>query len=165
MSQINDALKRIQKTSPGETSGSLPPLEPVAPAAPSVTAGLIPAIVIVLVVAAVFFIGWAMVHEPVRPLATASAAKPEPVAATPPVETAAAPLRAPTPVSPPPLVVPALPKLQGIFYSPTAPSAIVDGQMVRPGGPFKKYRVKEITRLAVILTDAEGKTIRLVMAH
>lgn len=169
MSQINDALKRIQKTSPGEMSDSLPPLEPVAPAAPSVVSGLIPAIVIILVVAAVFFIGWAMVRQPVRQLAVtpiiAPSAAPEPVAVAQPVVAVTAPAVAPATVPPPSPVIPVLPKLQGIFYSSTTPSAIVDGQTVRPGDQFKQYRVKKITKLEVTLMDTEGKTTKLVMGN
>ncbi len=168
MSQINDALKRLQKISAEESSGSLPSLPPPPNPSPSVMVTLIPAIVIILVVAAVFFIGWAMVHQPAQNIAAApvaaSVAAPKPVVAAQPAEATPVPIAASAPVTPPP-VAPALPKLQGIFYSSKASSAIVDGQMVRPGDAFKKYQVKEITRLTVILTDAEGQTIKLVMDH
>ncbi len=164
MSQINDALKRIQKISPDKLPGSLPPLQPVANPSPSVTARLIPAIVIVLVVAAIFFIGWAVAYQPVHSIAATSVIAPAPIRATQPVEVVVATVAAPAPVPPPP-VVPALPKLQGIFYSTTAPSAIVDGKTVRPGDPFKQYRVKAITQLTVSLMDAEGKTTTLVMGN
>ena len=53
------------------------------------------------------------------------------------------------------------PKLQGIFYSPTAPAAIVDGKTVRPGDPLSQYHVVEITKLTVTLKDADGKMLKL----
>ena len=169
MSQINDALKRIQKTSPGEISDSLPPLEPVTHTTSSVAAGLIPAVVIILIVAAVFFIGWAMVRQPVPTLAVAPAAAPtaapKPVAVAQPVVAATVPVDTPATITPSSPVSPILPKLQGIFYSSTTPSAIVDGKTVRPGDRFKQYRVKEITKLEVTLMDAAGKTTTLVMGN
>lgn len=167
MSQINDALKRLQKISAEEPPGSLPSLPPPPNPSPSVTVTLIPAIVIILVVAAVFFIGWAMVHQPAQNIVAApvaaSVAAPKPAVVAQLAEATPVPIAAPAPVATP--VAPALPKLQGIFYSSKTSSAIVDGQMVRPGDAFKKYQVKEITRLAVILTDAEGQTTKLVMDH
>ena len=70
-------------------------------------------------------------------------------------------VRAPEPVAPePPPVVP-LPRLQGIFYSPTAPSAIMDGKTIRPGDTFKQYKVKAITKFNVILVGPDKKEIKV----
>jgi hypothetical protein len=60
---------------------------------------------------------------------------------------------------------PNAPKLQGIFYSPTTPTAIIDGLTVRPGDHFRQFHVGEITRNSVTLTKADGSAIRLGMGH
>ena len=164
MSQINDALKRAQNASPGGLPSSVPPPQLVTGASPSAAAGLIPSVVIILIIAAVFFIGWAMTHQPVQRVAAAPVRAPAAVAPPQPVAAETAPVSK-TETLPPPPVIPVLPKLQGIFYSSAAPSAIVDGKTVRPGDPFKQYRVKEITELAVTLMDPEGKTTKLVMGN
>ena len=170
MSLINDALKQARKVPLRDAANSLTPLQPVAEAASSsAVARLIPGVVVGLIIAAVGFIGWAVAHRPAGKIAAA----PEPVAAAPLVAEAAAPLVAPVtpPVVAPPVAElppprpPALPKLQGIFYSATAPSAIVDGQTVRPGDPFLQYRVKEITKTTVVLLGADGQTVRLGMGN
>jgi len=172
MSQINDALKRARNDAPGGLPSAIPPLQPVTRSTSSVAAGLIPSVVIILVITAVFFIGWAMAHQPAKSIVRTPVSAPTPVAAVQPVQpvttvTTVTTVTAPasTPAAVPPPVIPKLPKLQGIFYSATAPSAIVDGKTVRPGDPFKQYRVKEITRLTVSLMDAEGKTTTLVMGN
>jgi len=163
MSQINDALKRARNDAPGGMPSAIPPLQPVTRSTSSVAGGLIPSVVIILVITAVFFIGWAMAHQPAKSIVRTPVSAPAPVAAVQPVTTVTAP--ASTPAAVPPPVIPKLPKLQGIFYSATDPSAIVDGKTVRLGDPFEQYRVKEITRLTVSLMDAEGKTTTLVMGN
>jgi hypothetical protein len=168
MSQINDALKRARQVPPNE-SPPLSPLPPVAETPPPSGAWLVPTAVVILLVAAIFFIGWAVTHRSVRnlaaPPAPAVAAAPAPpapvVAATLPT---APPLPPPTVVSPT-AAPPELPKLEGIFYSPTAPSAIVDGTTVRRGDVFKQYRVREITRSAMILTDTNGQPVKLIIGN
>ncbi len=168
MSLINDALKRARQAEPGATSQPLPPLQPVAQPATPVAGRMIPAVVIVLIVAAVFFIGWAMAHRSMTQVASVS---PPVVAVTAPVPTPSPGLQAavsavavspPVPAAPPVKALP-LPKLQGIFYSPTAPAAIVDGRTVRLGDQLNQYRVKAITKTAVTLVDAGGKTASLTM--
>ena len=167
MSLINDALKQARQNPPSDAPPiAHPPQQPAAPHPVPVAGWLIPAIVIFLIVAAIFFMGWALANrsvrsKPVAPPATAATA-PAPVAV------AAPPVVVPAPAPAPPAVVvqpSALPVLQGIFYSPTAPSAIVDGKTVRVGDSFKQYRVKEITRSTVTLVDTAGKATKLVMGN
>lgn len=173
MSLINDALKQARQNPPADAPPvahpPLPPLQPVAHHPVPVAGWLIPAVVIFLIVAAVFFMGWAMANRSVS-----SKVVPPPVAATPapvtpvPVAVAASPVVAPAPEPAPAVVVQpsrTLPVLQGIFYSPTAPSAIVDGKTVRPGDTFKQYRVQEITKSTVTLVDAAGKATKLIMGN
>ena len=71
MSLINDALKQARKAPPRNAPSALPALQPVADESSSVFAWLVPAIVILLIVAAIFFIGWAVAHHTVHTIATA----------------------------------------------------------------------------------------------
>lgn len=171
MSLINDALKQAQKAPPGHPPTALPPLQPVAAEPTPGAAWLLPAIAILLVVAAIFFIGRALTRHSVHPIAAA----PGPVAAPPPVAAVSMPVAAPPPVAPPaaplpveqppPVTAPAPPKLQGIFYSPTAPSAIVDGKTVHPGDQFGRYRVKAILKDTVTLVGPDRQEIQLGMSY
>jgi hypothetical protein len=153
MSLINDALKQARQAPPRNVPSSLPPLQPV-PEESSGAVWLIPAIVIFLIVAAIFFIGWAAAHNTVRSIVTNSGP-----AATQADETATAPVviphEAPPPPPPPPPVE--LPRLQGIFYSATAPTAILDGKTVAPGDQFKDFHVKAISKFTVTLVGPDKK--------
>ena len=161
MSLIIDALKQARQTPPRNQPNSPPPLRPVVEESSSAVAWLIPVIVIILIVAAIFFIGWASAHRAVR----SSVAAPEPVEATHQVVSVPSPVVAHAPEPPPVVNPPDAPVLQGIFYSPTAPSAIVDGKTVRPGDQFRQYRVKEIGKFSVTLVGPDKKEIKLGMAR
>lgn len=174
MSLINDALKRARQTPPPAVAAPLPMPTPhsVTPSPVSAAGWLIPAVVIFLVVAGLFFVGWAVAGHSVSRQNAAAAPAPAPAvvaSATPPAaKPVPLPATAPKPAAPAPAPVvnpPAAPRLQGIFYSPTAPSAIVDGQTVRPGDQLLSYRVVEITKLSVTLAAADGKTVKLTMSR
>ena len=161
MSLINDALKQARKAPPRNTPSALPPLQPIADEASPVAAWLVPAVVILLIVAAIFFIGWAVAHHTVRTIVAA----PDP-AAPQQVAEISLPVVTPRPVEPPPVVNPPdAPKLQGIFYSPTAPSAIVDGKTIRPGDQFRQYKVKAISKYTVTLIGPDKKEIKIGMGN
>jgi len=161
MSLINDALKRARHNhTPRDPQNPLPPLPPAGQSTP-VSAWLAPTVVIFLIVAAIFFIAWAVAHHSVQ---TIVSAPPDPVIVTQQAAEVALPVITPPP-PPPPLNPPDAPRLQGIFYSPTAPAAIVDGKTVRPGDHFHGYRVTEITKFTVTLTDPDGKAIKLGMGN
>ena len=160
MSLINDALKQARKAPPRNTPSSLPPLQAVRDEPSPVAAWLLPAIVIILIVAAIFFIGWAVAHHTVHTIVTG----PESTSSTQQVAAITLPVITPRPVEPPPPVNPPdAPKLQGIFYSPTAPSAIIDGKIVRPGDQFHEYKVKAISKYTVTLVGADKKEIQIGM--
>jgi len=55
------------------------------------------------------------------------------------------------PVEPP---KPAKPKLQGISYNPTRPSAVINGRTLYVGDRMGEYNVREITKDAVTLVSA-----------
>ena len=161
MSLINDALKRARHNyNQREPRGPLPPLPPVKDSAP-VVVWLVPALGIILIFAAIFLIGLAVAHHSVHTIVTA------------PIDPALAAQQSnevnlPIVVAPPPptpLNPPDAPRLQGIFYSPTSPTAILDGKTVSRGDHFEQYRVTEITKYTVTLVDADGKSIKLGMGN
>ena len=154
MSLINDALKQARQAPPRNAPGTLPPLQPAHEEHSHTAVWLVPAIIIFLVFAAIFIIGWVSMHRTVNNIVTAP---PEPGSSTEPELV----LRTPAPPAPEPAPVVQLPRLQGIFYSPTAPSAIMDGKTIRPGDTFKQYKVKEITKFNVILIDPDKKEIKV----
>ncbi len=159
MSLINDALKRARHNhTPRDPKNPLPP---VPPAKEPVNVWLAPAIVIFLIFAVIFLIGWAVAHHSVHAIVTAP---PDPVIATQMAAEATLPI---VPPPPPPLQLnpPDAPQLQGIFYSPTTPTAIVDGKTVGIGDTFQQYRVTEITKFTVTLTGTDGKAIKLSMGN
>ena len=161
MSLINDALNQARKAPPRNPPSALTPLQPVADEATPVAVWLLAAMVILLIIAATFFIGWAVAHHTVRvtvaaPVSTATqtvARIPLPVAAPPPV------------VAPPPFNPANAPKLQGIFYSPTTPSAILNGKTVRPGDQFYEYHVKAISKFTVTLIGPDKKEIQIGLGN
>jgi len=158
MSLINDALKQARKAPPRNIPSALSPLRPVQEDSSS-AAWLLPAIVIILIVAAIFFIGWAVAHHNVRTIVAAPATD-----STQPTAAITLPVVTPRPVDPPPVAnVPDMPKLQGIFYSPTDPSAIIDGKNVSLGDQLHQYRVKAISKYTVTLVGPDKKEITLGM--
>lgn len=160
MSLINDALNRARHNHTPRPQGSLPPLPPVEQPK-EVSKWLAPAVVIFLIFAVIFVIGWAVAHHSVHAIVTAP---PDPEVAT---KQAAEDVLPIVPAPPPPVVLnpPDAPRLQGIFYSPTSPSAIVDGKTVGVGDHYQQYRVTEITKFSVTLTDVDGKAIKLGMGN
>lgn len=155
MSLINDALKQARQAPPLNAPNPLPPLPPPAESQHSAV-WLVPAIIIFVVFAAIFFIGYVAAHRKVHTIVSAPP-EPEAIAAA---EAEKAPIIAAVPV-PEPEKLPELPRLQGIFYSPTAPSAILEGKTIRPGDAFKQYKVKEITKFNVILIGPDKKEIKI----
>ena len=155
MSLINDALKEARKT-PSRPPGDLSSLRPVVDEPTPVRSWLVPAIILFVIILAVFVTGWILAYRCVNDatieanIQIAEPTEPEPV-----VEV--------KPEPPPPVQPVTLPVLQGIFYSPTAPSAIVDGKTIRPGDQFKQYRVKEITKYTVTLISPDGKPVKIGM--
>ena len=152
MSLINDALKQARQAPPRSTPSTLPPLQPAHQEDSNTAVWLVPAVIIFLVFAAIFFIGWASMHRTVNSIVTAP---PDPAT------TQEVAVVAPVFVAPEPPPVVELPRLQGIFYSPTAPSAIMDGKTIRPGDTFKQYKVKEISKFNVILVGPDKKEIKV----
>ena len=153
MSLINDALKQARQAPPRNTPSTLPPLQPAHGESSHTAVWLVPAIIIFLIFAAIFAVGWSAAHRKVNSIVEAP---PDP-ATTQTVEV----VRVPFVPEPVPVPVVELPRLQGIFYSPTAPSAILAGKTIRPGDKFEQYTVKEINKFNVILVGADKKEIKI----
>ena len=158
MSLINDALKQARKTPP-RPAGDLPPLRPAVDEPTSVRSWLVPAIILFVILLAIFITGWILAYRGVNDAAIEANTQPAD-----PTESVIVEVK-PEPPPPAPVQPVVLPVLQGIFYSPTAPSAIVDGKTVRPGDKFKQYQVKEITKYTVILVGSDGKLVKIGMGN
>lgn len=162
MSLINDALKQARKTPPRSTPTALPPLPSADDHRPFLPAWVLPSLVLLLIFAAIFFVGWAVARHNMQAItgsADAALSNAQSPSLTVPVVKAPAAEPAPAPRQPD------LPKLQGIFYSATAPSAILDGKTVRPGDLFRDYRVKAISKYTVTLVGPDKKEIQLGMGN
>ena len=159
MSLINDALKQARQAPPRNPQRPLPPLPPAADTEAR-NPWLVPAIVLFLVFASVFFIGWFMAQRSVNNVVKAATAA---AMSTQAVAEVAAPVFENPP--PPPVNPENAPKLQGIFYSVAAPTAIVDGKTVSVGDSYLNYRVTEITKFTVTLVGPDSKAIKLSMAN
>jgi hypothetical protein len=102
-----------------------------------------------------------VVVAPLPPKTVASAAPTAPAAPAKVAAPAATPPAVPKPTatSPPPL--PPEPKLQGIFFDPSRPWAIVNGKTVYAGDRVGDFRVKEISKNTVTLEKAD-KTLKVL---
>jgi hypothetical protein len=87
--------------------------------------------------------GWASAADPTLP--------------PPAARTAAAGASAPAPAAPPP----AVPQLQGVRTGPD-PSALISGQLLRPGQSWQGYTLLRVEPQAALLRDAQGRTWRLL---
>jgi len=159
MSLVNDALKRAKQTQQ-ENPPPVPPLEfrPVEPANEGQSGS--PLLVIGAVVGLMVVIGlggllvWAVSKQGADMHAEArTIAEPVPVAVT-----SAAPAVVPQEAvtnSQPEVVEPPKPelKLQGIFFNPRRPSAVINGRTVYVGDRVSGARVTAITPKAVTLTS------------
>lgn len=162
MSQINDALKQARKAPPRNVPSAVPPLQPAVRQSSPAFGRILAALIFLLIIAAIFFIGWAVAHHTARGIVTA----PETTNSAPDAGALTLPVVAPHPavdVSPQPVVEPNLPKLQGIFYSATAPTAIIDGKTVSPGDQVGPYSVQAISKSTVTLIGPDKKEIKIGM--
>lgn len=180
MSLINDALKRAKQAQEKNPppSASVPSLlyRPVESRPDAGTGWFLPVMAVVLVVAAMFFIGMAFFRHPEKkdskvqipntpaanlaeaPAITSPVANPPPVSnivATPTVTTQSPPSLPPVP--PPP-------RLQGILFDPARPSAIVSGKSVFVGDYVGDMRVYQITKSGIMLVG-DGITNELFLGE
>jgi hypothetical protein len=156
MSLINDALKRAREQQKNPPPGA-PPLRPFEPrSSAGAPQWILPSVIIFLIVAACFLIGFAMANRTVTQIEHA----PEADAATQQVEAVPAPIvREPTNAEP---EIPApVFRVQGIIYDPVRPWAIINGRTVFVGDRVENLLVKTITKNTVTLQAADGKETKL----
>jgi len=171
MSHINDALKRAQEAQQ-ENPPATPPLEfrPVEPdqqpprRSTTLMVGLSLVIVAILGLSSllVYFISQSdsstlqvaarVIDPPLAPLAAVSNAPAEP-------KTNAVVTVALVPLPAPPM------KLQGIFFNPRNPSALVSGQSVSLGDHVGGFRVVGISPVAVTLVSATATNVLSLSGH
>jgi hypothetical protein len=181
MSLINDALKRA-KQAQQENPPTTPPLEfrPVEPAQGESRRPTLLVVALSLVVVSILGLAGLLVcfvtqsSQSPLPVAARMADAPVPPSVPPPVE----PARAPQPVVPPPAgevaehpdepdtngvpvgaaLVEALPppalKLQGIFFNPNNPSAVVNGRTVYLGDRVNGFRLVAVSPVAATFASA-----------
>jgi hypothetical protein len=160
MSLINDALKQARKNPPPTPPGSRLPLQPVIGQAVSKYFWVVPALIGLVMFIAVTLILWATFHKTRDHLSDTATDTEQTNMVEDTTPTTLSPAPEPAPVEPAPL-----PTLQGIFYSPTAPTAIIDGKTVGVGDQFRQYRVKEITKNTATIIGPDGKAIKLTMIN
>jgi hypothetical protein len=102
-----------------------------------------------------------VVVAPLPPKAVASAAPTAPAAPAKVAAPAAPPPAVPKSPATPPPPPPPEPKLQGIFFDPPRPWAIVSGKTVYAGDRVGDFRVKEISKNTVTLVKAD-KTLKVL---
>jgi hypothetical protein len=159
MSLVNDALKRAkqaQQENPTPTPElAFRPVEPAnerQPGSPLLFFGAF--VGLVFVISACGLLIWAVTHQRGADLQAEARAVTEPVAeVVPVVEPVAAPV---VTNSEPEVVEPPKPefKLQGIFFNPARPSAVVNDRTVYVGDRISGLQVRAITPDAVVLTSA-----------
>jgi hypothetical protein len=160
MSRINDALKQARQAQPRTPTTHFPPGHTADDDRSSPLIWIVPSVIIFLIVAGIFFMAWASAHRTVHsivgnielatnPPVTIQDSPPVPVPAPEPAPVVAEPVE--------------LPVVQGIFYSTKSPTAIVNDKNVSPGDRIKGYRVKAITKDAVILTGPDDQDVKLKM--
>ncbi len=166
MSRINDALKQARQAQQNQPPAGVPPLTPAATKTPRGVGWILPATVILLLIAACLFIGLALFKRPAAPVT----GQPD-IAATPtnPVEPATVvavitqtnktPATNVATVTAPPQL-----KLQGIFADPKRPCAIVSGKTVFVGDLVDDFRVTKISQKTITLKKSDGTEKKLTLA-
>jgi hypothetical protein len=168
MSLINDALKRAKDAQRKNTPPSgVSPMRPIeVKREERDLSWILPVVIILLILTAVFFIALAMAKHTFKKIV----ATPE-ISTTQQVETVAAP--APNPPAPPEVIgpaaiiktdAPAQMQVQGIVNDPAHPWAIISGRTVYIGDDVNGMRVTAISRNSITLTG-NGQTNRLIVGQ
>lgn len=173
MSRINDALKQARQSQRNQPPAGVPPLTPAAATTLGGIGWILPATVVLLLVAAGIFLGLAFFKHTATPVVTPAArvaeiAVPQPAPVEPApvavvtVQTNAVPVINSVAVIAPPVTAPQ-PRLQGIVADPRRPWAIVSGNTVFVGDAVADFRVTAISQKTVTLkmTDGSVKTLTL----
>jgi len=172
MSQINDALKRAQQTQK-ENPPATPPLEfrPAEPGEESPRRALIFSAGFFYIACTVLgltaFLVWIVVQAKHDALPVAARVVDPPVAPLPaPVVVNEHPDKPNTNGYPVAAVIePPAVKLQGIFFNPRNPSAILDGQTVYRGDQVSGFRVMNISPTTVTLVNLTATNVLSLSGH
>jgi hypothetical protein len=167
MSLINDALKRAKEAQRKNIPSGVSPMRPIeVKREKRDLSWILPVVIILLILTAIFFIGLAMAKHTFKNIVAA----PE-ISTTQQVEAVIAP--APNPPTPPPVIgpaaiistdVPTQTRVQGIFNDPVHPWAIVSGRTVYIGDDVNGMRVTAISRNSVTFTG-KGQTNTLIVGQ
>jgi hypothetical protein len=190
MSLINDALRKARKTQPEEATANGPDLLPVDAGARTCSRSIITLpfiIAVVLVLASVLLWAWyragrgelvvrgnsnpaSVTAAPQASEPTASTEKPTSattIASAPAVATRVdagstnillAATEAPRPAAP-------VYKLEGIFYNPKKPTAVINGDLVYVGSRVEEGRVVAIDEESATVVTSAGETNLLVLTR
>jgi hypothetical protein len=158
MSLINDALKQARQTSAPPPVRALPPRPPAEEEPDPPNVWVVMGVIVVIIFVATMLIAWLVSRHENHKMEIESAAAVEKIPAA---SESTKNIIVPEPEPPPPI----LPSLQGIFYSPTAPMAIIDGKTVGVGTQMGQYRVKEITKSTATIVGSDGKPIKLTLGN
>jgi hypothetical protein len=167
MSLINDALKQVQPTPPRNGSNPRPIFRTEVKKSSPVALWVVSTLAILLIATGIFFLGWSISESATDRIVTKPAVNTNNTAAIaevpPPAVEVSPAVTNPPPASEPETTDVPVPRLQGIFYSPTAPTAIMGGKTVRPGDQIGPYYVKTISKYTVTLVGPDHKDILVGM--
>jgi hypothetical protein len=163
MSKINDALKRAKNAQRQNLPSGVRPMRPIEEKKEARDLSwILPVVVILLIVVAVFFIALSLAKRTANSIVTAPEAP-----STQEVETVVAPPSLPPPVIGPAAIntaPPAPAKIQGIAYDPVHPWAIISGKTVYVGDAVDGMTVLAIAKNSVTLAG-NGQTNKLYVGQ
>ena len=162
MSLINDALKRAKEAQRKNIPSGATPMLPIASRKKERDFNVfLPVLIILLLVAAVFFIGVALAIRKEKVIVVAPA-----ISVTQMVETVTGPALNPPSAAIGPAAIntnmPRQTRIQGIVYDPVHPWAIVNGKTVYVGDFVDDRRVTVISRSTITLAG-DGQTNTFVL--
>jgi hypothetical protein len=165
MSLINDALKRAKEAQRKNTPPGAAPLRPIeAREEERDYRWILPVIVILLIVVAVFFIALSAAKHTVKNIVAAPDISPAQTVE--PARTSAPPMPPPGVIGPGAIIndTPKPARVQGIFYDSAHPWAIVSGKTVYVGDSVDGMRVADISRNSITLIG-NGLTNKLLVGQ
>jgi hypothetical protein len=162
MSKINDALKRAKDAQRQNTPSGMTPMRPIEEKKEERDlTWILPVVVILLIVVAVFFIALSLAKH----TANSIVAAPD-LSNTQQVEAPTVPSMPSAPIGPAAIntSTPAPTRIQGIAYDPVRPWAIISGKTVYVGDSVDGMRVLAIAKNSVTLTG-HGETNKLYVGQ
>lgn len=154
MSLINDALKRARQQTGGQPA-RIPPEIPTR--REQHTNWILPVLIILLIATAAGLLGLSFKHQQLP--AVIVSVPPSVTVSNPPQRAIVLPTSSSNPPKSAAVAVDTsshLPRLQGVFYDPVHPVAIVDGKTVHIGDNVGIYRVKAISKSDITLAGPSG---------